>query len=150
ASFLISSNNPAPVHEEPAHFSEGSLLVRFGLAFIALLWVYDGWADVTFVSGEVKRPERTLPVAIIAGTLGVIAIYLLANLAYLHLFDLNYIAGSKLVAADAASRIIGTAGERLVSIAVMISAFGTLNGSMLTGSRIFFAMADDGLFFKKI
>src|SRR5262249_35206536 len=69
---------------------------------------------------------------------------------YLHLLDVRYIAGSKLVAADAASRIIGGSGELLISIAVMISAFGTLNGSMLTGPRIFFAMADDGLFFKRI
>ncbi|HMG34525.1 MAG TPA: amino acid permease [Blastocatellia bacterium] len=150
AAFLIGGNNPAPVHEQATHFSEGPLLVRFGLAFIALLWVYDGWADVTFVSGEVKNPQRNLPVAIIAGTLGVIAIYLLVNFAYLHLLDVRYIAGSKLVAADAASRIIGGSGELLISIAVMISAFGTLNGSMLTGPRIFFAMADDGLFFKRI
>lgn len=150
AAFVLGGHEAAPAHEQPAAFNEGPLLVRFGLAFIALLWVYDGWADVTFVSGEVKRPERNLPIAIIAGTLGVIAIYLLVNFAYLHLLDIRYIAGSKLVAADAAQRIVGTAGERLVSVAVMVSAFGTLNGSMLTGPRIFFAMAADGLFFKKI
>lgn len=127
-----------------------SLIALFGLAFISLLWVYDGWADVTFMSGEVKRPERFLPLALISGTLAVVAIYMLANFAYLHLLTINQIADSKLVAADAAFRIVGDVGVNLISIAVMVSAFGTLNGSMMTGPRIFFAMADEGLFFKKI
>jgi len=150
AAFLVGGNNPAPVGAPPADAPSDTTLVMFGLAFISLLWVYDGWADVTFLSGEVKRPERNLPLTIIGGTLAVIAIYLLANFAYLHLLDIKQIAGSKLVAADTAYRIVGEAGVKLVSIAVMISAFGTLNGSMMTGPRIFFAMADDGLFFKKI
>ena len=150
AAFLIGGNNPAPAPTRTAEVPNETSLVMFGLAFISLLWVYDGWADVTFLSGEVKRPERNLPLTIIGGTLAVIAIYLLANLAYLHLLDVRQIAGSRLVAADTAYRIMGETGVRLVSIAVMISAFGTLNGSMMTGPRIFFAMADDGLFFKKI
>jgi APA family basic amino acid/polyamine antiporter len=122
----------------------------FGLALISILWVYDGWADVTFVSGEVKRPERYLALALIIGTSAVIAIYLLTNLAYAHVFSMTEISRSELVAADVASHLIGSAGVTLVSLAVMISAFGTLNGSMMTGPRIFFAMADAGLFFKKI
>jgi len=150
AAFVIGGNNPAPPPEVPVAVPEHTTLVMFGLAFISLLWVYDGWADVTFLSGEVKRPERNLPLAIIGGTLAVIAIYLLANFAYLHLLDIPQIANSKLVAADTAYRIVGETGVKLVSIAVMISAFGTLNGSMMTGPRIFFAMSDDGLFFKKI
>jgi len=150
AVFLIGGNNSAPPTARPAEAPGETTLVMFGLAFISLLWVYDGWADVTFLSGEVKRPERNLPLTIIGGTLAVIAIYLLANFAYLHLLDIRQIGGSKLVAADAAFRIVGETGVKLVSIAVMISAFGTLNGSMMTGPRIFFAMADDGLFFKKI
>ena len=150
AAFLIGGNNSAPVPARPVEVPNETSLVMFGLAFISLLWVYDGWADVTFLSGEVKRPERNLPLTIIGGTLAVIAIYLLANFAYLHLLDIKQIAGSKLVAADTAYRITGETGVKLVSIAVMISAFGTLNGSMMTGPRIFFAMADDGLFFKKI
>jgi len=150
AAFLIGANNPAPAPTRTGEVPNETSLVMFGLAFISLLWVYDGWADVTFLSGEVKRPERNLPLTIIGGTLAVIAIYLLANFAYLHLLDVRQIAGSKLVAADTAYRIIGETGVKLVSIAVMISAFGTLNGSMMTGPRIFFAMADDGLFFKKI
>ncbi|HEY3137104.1 MAG TPA: amino acid permease [Blastocatellia bacterium] len=149
AAFLIGGRS-APPPALPVEAPNETSLVMFGLAFISLLWVYDGWADVTFLSGEVKRPGRNLPLAIVGGTLAVIAIYLLANFAYLHLLDIKQIAGSKLVAADTAYRIIGETGVKLVSIAVMISAFGTLNGSMMTGPRIFFAMADDGLFFKKI
>jgi len=148
AAFLIGGNNPAPV--QAVETTGQTTLVMFGLAFISLLWVYDGWADVTFLSGEVKNPGRSLPLTIIGGTLAVIAIYLLANFAYLHLLNINQIAGSRLVAADTAYRIVGETGVKLVSIAVMISAFGTLNGSMMTGPRIFFAMADDGLFFKRI
>lgn len=150
AVFLIGGNNPAPVASRTGEIANATTLVAFGLAFISLLWVYDGWADVTFLSGEVKNPQRNLPLTIIGGTVAVIGIYLLANLAYLHLLDVRQIAGSKLVAADSAYRIVGETGVKLVSIAVMISAFGTLNGSMMTGPRIFFAMAEDGLFFKKI
>jgi basic amino acid/polyamine antiporter, APA family len=150
AAFAIGAHHPSPVVVPPTETTGTPSIALFGLAFISLLWVYDGWADVTFVSGEVQRPERFLPRTLIIGTLAVIAIYLLANFAYLHLLGINEIAHSKLVAADVAYRIIGDAGVRLISIAVMISAFGTLNGSMMTGPRIFFAMADDGLFFRKI
>ena len=150
AAFIIGANHPAPVAAQQATTGGEVSTTLFGLAFISLLWVYDGWGDVTFVSGEVKRPERFLPLALIIGTLAVITIYILANLAYLHLLSIDQIANSKLVAADTAYRIIGDTGVTLVSIAVMVSAFGTLNGSMMTGPRIFFAMADEGLFFKKI
>ncbi len=90
------------------------------------------------------------PMALISGTLAVIAIYLAANLAYLHVLGIGDIADSPLVAADVALRVVGNAGAKLVSLAVMISAFGTLNGSIMTGPRIFFAMANEGLFFSKV
>ena len=149
AAFLIGGVHPAPEVLQPS-LTAGPSVKLFGLALISVLWAYDGWADVTFVSGEVKRPERNLVLALMIGTGSVIVIYLLANFAYLHLLDMKQIAGSALVAADSAERIVGAPGARLASIAVMISAFGTLNGSMMTGPRIFFAMADEGLFFKRI
>ena len=123
---------------------------RFGLALVSVLWVYDGWADVSFVGGEVKDPERNLPRVLIFGTLIIIALYLLANVAYLAVLPVEEIRQSKLVAADVASRLMGAAGVAFVSIAVMVSAFGTLNGSVMTGSRILFTMAADGLLFKPI
>jgi APA family basic amino acid/polyamine antiporter len=130
----------------PGSFSFG----RFGLALVSVLWVYDGWADVSFVGGEVKDPERNLPRVLIYGTLIIIALYLLANLAYLAVLPVEEIRHSKLVAADVADRLMGTPGVAFVSVAVMISTFGTLNGSVMTGSRVLFAMAADGLLFKPI
>jgi amino acid transporter len=122
----------------------------FGLALVSVLWVYDGWADVSFVGGEVRDPERNLPRVLIIGTLIIIALYLLANLAYLAVLPVEEIRHSKLVAADAADKLIGPVGVIFVSIAVMVSAFGTLNGSVMTGSRILFAVAADGLLFRPI
>ena len=148
ASFLFGGASSTP---DLPFAGTGSISVSlFGLALISVLWVYDGWADVTFVSGEVRAPGRNLPVALIAGTLAVIAIYIAANLAYMHVLRIGEIANSQLVAADVALRVAGNAGAKLVSLAVMISAFGTLNGSIMTGPRIFFAMANEGLFFSKV
>jgi APA family basic amino acid/polyamine antiporter len=120
----------------------------FGLALVSVLWAYDGFADLSFISGEVKDPERNLPRALVLGTLGVVGIYLAANAAYLYLIPIEGIKTSPLVAADAAERIIGRVGVGAVGVVVIISTFGTLAGSMLTGPRIFYAMAEDGLFFR--
>jgi amino acid transporter len=140
-------------HGDFAHFTASEGPVRpglFGLSLVSVLWVYDGWGDLSFVGGEVKDPERNLPRALIIGTLAVIAIYLLANMAYLYLIPVASMRHSPLVAADAAQLIIGRAGVGMVAVVVMISTFGTLAGSMLTGPRILFAMADHGLFFSSL
>jgi amino acid transporter len=134
-----------------AHYTagDGPVAARlFGLSLVSVLWAYDGWADVSFVGGEVRDPQRNLPRALILGTAAVIAIYLLANLAYLYLMPIATMRHSPLVAADAAQRLVGRFGVGLIAVVVMVSTFGTLTGSMLTGPRIFFAMADSGLFFR--
>lgn len=130
----------------PGSFS----IAPFGLALVAVLWAYDGWADLTFAAGEIKDPQRNLPRALIIGTSMVIAIYLLANVAYLSVLDINEIQGSKLVAADVAERLIGRKGVVFVSVTVMLSTFGTLSSVLLTSPRILFALADDKLFFKSV
>jgi amino acid transporter len=131
--------------------SGGPLLIgNMGLALVSILWAYDGWADLSFASGEVKEPQRNLPRAIILGTLAIIVIYLLTNVAYLYVNPIATVARSRLVAADTMLAIFGRAGVVLVSLFVMISSFSSLNGSMLASPRIFFAMADDRLFFKSI
>jgi APA family basic amino acid/polyamine antiporter len=130
----------------PGSFSIGA----FGLALVSVLWVYDGWADLSFIGGEVKDPRRNLPRALIFGTLAVLVVYLLANLAYLSVLSISEVRASRLVAADVAQRLIGAPGVVFVSATVLLSTLGTLNGSMLTGPRIFFAMADDGLFFRRV
>ena len=118
----------------------------FLVAMVAILWAYDGWADLAFVSGEVRDPQRNLPRAIILGTAGVVVLYLGAIAVYLHLIPMSRMAGAELVAADAAQILLGPVGVVLVGAAVAVSTFGTLNGSMMTAPRIFFALADDGLF----
>jgi len=122
----------------------------FGLALISVLWVYDGFADLSFASGEVKDPQRNLPRAIIFGTLAIIAIYLLANVAYLYVTGIDQLKDSRLIAADTMSAVFGRMGASFVSVVVMISTFGSLMGSMLASPRVFFAMADDRLFFQPI
>ena len=134
----------------PALPSGSFSMAPFGLALVSVLWAFDGWADLSFVGGEVKDPRRVLPRALILGTLAVIVIYLLANLAYLAVLDVEQIRRSRLVAADVAQRLIGPIGVAFVSMTVMVSTFGTLNGSLLTSPRIFFAMAADKLFFRQV
>src|SRR3954468_13682547 len=125
-------------------------IAPFGLALVSVLWAYDGWADLAFISGEVKDPGRNLPRALIWGTVAVIAIYLLANIAYLGVMSVEEMRHSKLVAADVAMKLIGAGGVTFVAVTVMLSTLGTLNGSILTNPRVFFAMAADGLLFRKI
>jgi amino acid transporter len=137
-------------HYTPAQPPGSFHIAAFGLALVSVLWAFDGWADLSFVSGEVKDPRRNLPRAIIIGTLAVIAIYLLANMAYLAVMPVNEIRTSRLVAADVAERLVGSPGVVFVAITVMLSTFGTLNATLLTAPRVFFAMADDGLLFKRI
>src|SRR6267378_3462258 len=135
------------------HFSGVAGAVQpasFGLALVSVLWAYDGWGDLSFVGGEVRDPERNLPRALIAGTCAIIAIYLLVNVAYLYLLPIAQIARSPLVAADVAQLLVGRLGVGIIAVVVMVATFSTLLGSMLTAPRIFFAMADDGLFFASV
>lgn len=137
-------------HFTPA-IPPGSFTVRaFGLALVSVLWAYDGWGDLTKVGGEVADPRRNLPRAIILGTLAIIFIYVLANVAYLSVLTVDEIRGARLVAADVAQKLVGPVGVTFVSITVLLSTFGAVNGSLLTGPRIFFAMADEGLFFRQV
>lgn len=121
-----------------------------GLALVSVLWAYDGWGDLSYVAGEVKDPQRNLPRALIGGTLAVIVIYCLANLAYLAVLPVEQIRTSKLVAADVAEVVLGRPGVIFVSVTVMLSTFGTLSAVLLTSPRVLFAMADDGMLFEPI
>lgn len=136
-----------PLHAEPMGTANWS---GIGIGLIAALWAYDGWENLTTLSGEVKNPQRNLPVALIGGVLVVIVAYILINAAYLRALPLPRLAASKSVAADAAAAVFGRAGASLAGALVMLSVFGTLNGSVLSSPRVFFAMAEDGLFFRTV
>jgi len=125
---------------------EGSFTFSaFGLALVGVLWAYDGWADLSYTAGEVKDPQRNLPRALLIGTSAVMAIYLLANIAYLAVLPIDQLRATEQVAADVARILIGAGGVVFVGVTVMISTFGTLNNTLLTAPRIFYAAADDGL-----
>ncbi len=121
----------------------------FGLALVDALWAYDGWNDVNLTAGEIKDPKRNVPRAML-GSIGlVMLVYILANLAYLYVLPAPAQATSERVAADVARAVLGDFGARFINLAILLSMFGALNGSILSGARIFYAMADDGLFFRK-
>jgi amino acid transporter len=120
----------------------------FFAALVAALWAYDGWNNVGMVSGEIRNPQRNLPRALILGTLFVILIYLAANLAYFSVLPATAVASSDRVAATMMRRIFGSWGAGAVSIAAMVSILAALNGSILTGSRVPYALARDGYFFR--
>jgi APA family basic amino acid/polyamine antiporter len=146
ASLILGGGHGATV----AHVTEAggtATAGSLGLALVSVLWAYDGFGDLSLAGGEVKDPQRNLPRAIIGGTLAIIAIYILVNLAYLYMMPVEVMGRSPLVAADTMMAIFGRAGVVVVSLSVMISSFSSLNGTMLAAPRIFFAMADDGLLF---
>ena len=150
SAFLLGAGRGATVANLTTGTGAPLVLGSMGLALVSILWAYDGWADLTFASGEVKDPQRNLPRAIILGTLAIIVIYALTNVAYLYVNPIGTVAQSRLVAADTMLVLFGRAGVVLVSVFVMISSFSSLNGSMLASPRVFFAMADDRLFFPAI
>ena len=122
----------------------------FGVALIGVLWTYVGWVDATYVVGEVIDPARNFPRAMAGGFAVVLIVYLLANAAFLYVLPIAEVAHSPMVAATAAERVFGTAGSAMVAALVMLSTFGSLNGTLLSSPRIFYAMARDGLFFRAV
>jgi basic amino acid/polyamine antiporter, APA family len=133
----------------PVTAANGAVAAFFA-ALVGALWAYDGWNNVAMVASEIQNPQRNLPRALIGGVAAVIAIYLLANLAYFYVLPAGEVASSDLVAADMMRKIFGAGGAKMVSVAAMISIFAALNGSILTGSRVPYAMAADGLFFRPV
>lgn len=124
-------------------------LSSFGVALIACVLAYDGWVQLSFVAGEIRRPQRNVLLALALGSAACIAIYVLANLAYMRVLSIDEIASSERVAASMALRTLGSRGAGLVSLIILISIIGTLNGCFLTSPRVYFAQARDGLFFRK-
>ncbi len=133
----------------PEGVSFGRLLAGFGVALISVTWAFDGWNNLNFVAGEIKNPRRNLPFALIIGITAILFLYALINIVYLYALPVNEMAGEIRVAEKAVSVLFGTTSGALISIVVLISIFGTLNGSILAAPRVYYAMAKDRLFFKK-
>lgn len=127
----------------PEHIAPG-FLAGFGVAMISTLFAYDGWHFVGFVAGEMRDPQRTVPRSIFAGVFAVIAIYVAANLAYIHALGPGGIASSTRVAADAMSAMVGPGGATFITLAILCSTFGAISANVLAGPRVLFAMAEDG------
>ena len=136
----------------PQHFvgsatAQGSTLGGFLRAMVAGLFAYGGWHMVTYSSEETVTPEKTIPRALLIGTLLVTVIYMAMNAVYLYVMPLDKVASSTRVAADLADTLLGSGGGGAVAAVVLISTFGAANGIVLAGPRVYYAMAQDGLLF---
>lgn len=120
------------------------------LAMVGVLWSYGGWQHASFAAAEARDPRRSIPFAMVTGAVIVVAVYMLANVAYLMLLPVASIGASSRVAADAMESVLGSTGGRIIAAAIFISTFGTAGIYTLTAPRIYFAMARDGVFFRKV
>lgn len=120
--------------------------VAFGAALVPILFSYGGWQSANYVGEEIENPKRNLPLALVCGTVAVVIIYVTVNVVYLRALGLEGLAQSPAPAADAARRMFGPAGDLFVSAAIAVSTFGFLDLSILAPTRVYYAMAADGLF----
>ncbi len=147
AIFVLSSNTVTPQTAMPTHTESISTL--FALSLIGVLWSYGGWQHASFLAGEAKNAERTIPKAMIMGALFVTIVYVLVNLVYLSVLSPSDMANSKAVAADTMNRIAPWGGT-FIAVLIAVSTFGTMGIYTLSVPRIYYAMAKDGIFFQKL
>jgi APA family basic amino acid/polyamine antiporter len=141
--FLLPTGGSAANFTSPSatiHLSGLALFAGIAAAMQGAFWAYDGWVKVSYIAGEVKEPQRTIPFGLLWGMLIVTAIYIVMNLAYAWVLPIDEMAKSKLVAADVAERIF-SGGGRWIAAAVMISTFGTTNAIILATARVYYSMA---------
>ena len=127
-----------------------SALAAIGAAMLGVLWAYEGWHYITYSAGEVVDPQKNFARGIIIGTATLIGIYLLANVAYVAALGVQRSATSERIAAEAVAQILGPGAGKLIALAILISMFSAANAVVLTASRVYFAMAQDGLFFARL
>jgi APA family basic amino acid/polyamine antiporter len=126
------------------------LLTAFGAAMAPVLFAYGGWQTASFVAGEVREPEKTLPRGLLLGVTGVVVLYLAVNFVCVRVLGPEGLAATKTPASDVMRAVLGETGARLIAAGIAISALGFLSQSMLTAPRVYYAMAQDGLFFKAV
>ena len=143
------------VHEIESHhvFQTGAGFIgAFFAAMLSAFWAYDGWLNVSFVSGEIKDPKKNVPVAIIAGVSIVMLLYVLVNVAFMKVLPLNKMGAlseNDIAASVVAATILGKNGSIFISVLILLSTFGALNGLIITYARLYYKMAQDGFFFKQ-
>jgi len=137
------------VEPRPAAFN-ADILGAFGVGLVASLWAYKGWEAMSYCAGETRNPQRNLPFGILLGTVIVIALYLLANFAYLYVMPVGEVAVSERIASDVMNIVVGPVGASLIAFLILFSILGSANQTIMTSPRVYFAMARDGLFFRKI
>jgi APA family basic amino acid/polyamine antiporter len=133
------------------HQGNGALLSGLFGAMLSALWAYDGWANITFVTGEIKNPKRNVPLAIIGGVGIAMTLYLLLNYTYMKVLPLSQLAGlgaNKIAAAEVAGVLMGHTGTAIVAALIMTCTFGALNGCIISYPRVYFRMAQENVFFK--
>ena len=146
---LLCLKGSRPIHLFGASVDPGAPAFSFaqlGIALVAVLFAYEGWHVVSFVAGEMKRPQIDLPRGLFYGTAIIMLIYLTANIGYYHLLSPAEIRGSTAVAAFSVGKILGPIGRNVISILILVSILGSINGLVLTGPRVYYAMAHDGAF----
>jgi len=148
--FAIGKGTAPLLTLNPSGMSFGSVIIGFGVSLVAVAWAFDGWNNVNFVAGEIKNPKRNLPLALILGTFGITALYVLVNYVYLYALPMEESIGVVRIAEKATGALFGSSKGALISAAVIVSVFGSLNGTILVGPRVYYAMAKDGLFFRKV
>jgi APA family basic amino acid/polyamine antiporter len=127
-----------------------SLLSAFFAGLVPAMFAYGGWQNLNYVAEEVREPQRNLPRAILIGVFVVIAVYVSANVAYVHVLGAPALAATQTPAADVAARLFGETGAKVISLLVVVSTFGFMNLSLLSAPRVYYAMAADGLFFRSL
>jgi basic amino acid/polyamine antiporter, APA family len=147
---LLMMGGDSPPPAAPVVSTETSMISGIGLAMIGVLWAYEGWQYATFSAGETIDPQRTFPRAMVVGTIFLIAIYLLANVAYLAALGADGVMASERVAADAMSAALGPAAGKVIAAVILVSMFSAANGITLTAPRLYYSMARDRVFFAKL
>ncbi|MFB3902114.1 MAG: amino acid permease [Acidobacteriota bacterium] len=148
--FGMGRGNWAHFQERAVGNLESGALALFGVALIQALWAYDGWNNLPMVAGEVKDPQKNIPRALILGMMLVGGLYIVTNVAYVYVLHPEQIAASSRVASSVALELLGPFGANFIALVAAISTFASLNGSILTGSRVPYAAARDGLLFRPL
>ena len=146
---FISTGNHIDMSLNTTNMSIGSILTGMGIALVAVNWTVGGWEYITFAAGEIKNPKRNLPLALIIGTVTILTLYFLVNIAYLKVLPMDSLIGEIKVGEMTARSLYGPGIGGLFVLVIIVSMFGALNGNILVGSRVYYAMAKDHLFFSK-